>query len=161
MREQLSNNKHILTNWAIWPRYDKSTTETLQLVLQSGRWAISGESTGQPSYNELVSKALAKYHDVSYCITCANGSSALVIALEAVGVRYGDEVLVPALNWVACATAVLRVGATPVFVDIDEDSLCMSPDEAKKLISRKTRAILCNVTCIFHYIVCLYTVDGQ
>ena len=128
--------------WPIWPRADENTEKLLKDVLYSGRWTISGCYTGKKPYERQFAEAFAKFHNVPYCVPTANGSSALKIALEALGVGYGNEVLVPGLTWVACASSVLAVGAIPILVDIDPDSLCMSLEFAKKAITKNTAAII-------------------
>lgn len=128
--------------WPIWPRADKNTEKLLKDVLYSGRWTISGCYTGRKSYERQFAEAFAKFNNVPYCVPTANGSAALKIALEALGVGYGKEVLVPGLTWVACASSVLAVGAVPILVDIDPDSLCMSLEDARKAITKNTAAIM-------------------
>jgi L-glutamine:scyllo-inosose aminotransferase/L-glutamine:2-deoxy-scyllo-inosose/3-amino-2,3-dideoxy-scyllo-inosose aminotransferase len=128
--------------WPIWPRADENTEKLLKDVLYSGRWTISGCYTGKKPYERQFAEAFARFHNVPYCVPTANGSSALKIALEALGVGYGKEVLVPGLTWVACASSVLAVGAIPILVDIDPDSLCMSLQAARKSITKNTSAIM-------------------
>lgn len=128
--------------WPIWPRADENTEKLLKDVLCSGRWTISGCYTGKKPYERQFAEAFAKFHNVPYCVPTANGSSALKIALEALDVGYGKEVLVPGLTWVACASSVLATGAIPILVDIDPDSLCMSPQVARKSITKNTGAIM-------------------
>jgi dTDP-4-amino-4,6-dideoxygalactose transaminase len=128
--------------WPIWPRADENTEKILKDVLYSGRWTISGCYTGKKSYERKFAEVFAKFHNVPYCVPTANGSAALKIALEALDVGYGKEVLVPGLTWVACASSVLAVGAIPILVDIDPDSLCMSLQAAKKSITKNTAAIM-------------------
>ena len=70
-----------------------------------------------------------------------SGSQALLIALAAFGVGPGDEVLVPGYMWVSCLSAVVRLGAIPRLVDID-DTFCMSPDDVAAKINERTKAIL-------------------
>jgi dTDP-4-amino-4,6-dideoxygalactose transaminase len=111
-------------------------------VLRSERWTISGPNTGEKARERSFAEAFAKYHHVPYCVPTANGSAALTIALEAIGVGPGMEVLVPALTWVACASAVSRVGAIPVLVDIDPCTLCMSVEAARQAVTSATAAIL-------------------
>ena len=128
--------------WPIWPRADENTEKYLKDVLYSGRWAISGCYTGKKPYERQFAESFAKFHNVPYCVPTANGSSALKIALEALDVGYRKEVLVPGLTWVACASSVLAVGAIPILVDIDPDSLCMSLEAAKRAITKNTAAIM-------------------
>ncbi|AOI38998.1 PLP-dependent aminotransferase [Burkholderia oklahomensis EO147] len=71
-----------------------------------------------------------------------SGTASLTIALLAIGVGAGDEVLIPGLTWVACASATMAVGAVPVMVDIDPATLALSVDEARRAVSNRTAAIL-------------------
>ena len=71
----------------------------------------------------------ADYVRVRHCVPVDHGSSALVVALESLGLDYGDTVLVPALTWVATASAVLRAGLLPVLVDVAADTGCMGPGD--------------------------------
>ncbi len=128
--------------WPCWPRCDDGTVDAVNAVLRSGRWAISGPATGEPLRERTFAQQWSQFVGASTCVPTANGTSALTIALEAMGIGYGDEVLVPALTWVACANAVVNVNATPVLVDIDADTLCMDPEDAAKAITRRTRAIM-------------------
>ena len=128
--------------WPIWPRADENTEKLLKDVLYSGRWTISGCYTGEKPYERQFAEAFAKFHHVPYCVPTANGSSALKIALKALNVGYGKEVLVPGLTWVACASSVLAVGSIPILVDIAPDSLCMSLQVVKTLINKNTAAIV-------------------
>jgi dTDP-4-amino-4,6-dideoxygalactose transaminase len=99
-------------------------------------------SAGAPSEEKRFGDAFAAYHGVPYGVPVSNGSAALTVALEAVGVGHGDEVLVPGLVWVACASAVARVGGIPILVDVEEHTFCMSPAAAEAAITARTRAIL-------------------
>lgn len=129
-------------DFPVWPRADKQTEQNLLKVLYSGRWAISGPYAGTLSFECQFSEEFAAFHNIKYCIPTANGSSALTIALEALDVRFGDEVLVPGLTWVACASSVTGIGAIPILVDVEPDTLCMSVEDARTAISPRTRAIL-------------------
>lgn len=128
--------------WPSWPRADRSTEEAVTEVLRSERWTISGPCTGNFPFERRFAEAFARFHDVPFCVPTANGSSALVVALEALGVGPGQEVLVPGLTWVACASAVTRIGAIPVLVDVDPKTLCMSVAAARQAITPSTAAIL-------------------
>jgi len=86
--------------------------------------------------------AFAKYQESLYCISCANGTDAIEIGLEALGVGAGDEVIVPSYTWISTASAVTRVGATPVFVDVDPTYYTLDPTKISEKISGKTRAII-------------------
>ncbi len=84
----------------------------------------------------------AEYVGVNECVSCANGTDALEIALEALGVGNGDEVIVPAFTWVSTASAVCRVGAKPIWADVHPDFYTLDPDKVEEKITGRTKAIL-------------------
>jgi dTDP-4-amino-4,6-dideoxygalactose transaminase len=84
----------------------------------------------------------ATHMGVSHCIGCANGTDAIEIALEALGIGEGDEVLVPAYTWVSTASAVSRVGANPIFVDIHPDYYTIDVDNIEPKLTSRTKAII-------------------
>jgi len=87
-------------------------------------------------------KNFAEYMGVEHCIGCGNGTDAIEIALEALGVGLGDEVLVPAYTWVSTASAVSRVGAKPIFVDVHPDFYTIDVSTIEEKISKNTKAII-------------------
>jgi dTDP-4-amino-4,6-dideoxygalactose transaminase len=103
---------------------------------------VSGAYTGREPYERQFAEAFARFHGVPYCVPTCHGSSALTVALEALDVGPGSEVLVTGLTWVACASAVTGVGAAPVLVDVDRDTLCMSLSAAEAAITDHTTAIM-------------------
>lgn len=80
--------------------------------------------------------------EVKYALPVCNGTAALHLALIALEIKVGDEVIVPALTFAASANAITYVGAKPVFVDIDQDNFNLDLDEAQKKITPKTKAIM-------------------
>lgn len=128
--------------WPHWPQSSIEVESAVLRVLRSGRWAISGMNVGYESEERRFAREFADYIGVRHAVPVTNGSAALVVALEAAGVGYGDEVLVPGLVWIACAAAVTRVGAVPVFVDIDVDNFAMDPAAAAAAVTSRTAAIL-------------------
>lgn len=100
----------------MWPETDRRTLRAFQKCLKSGRLAIAQKGT-TPSLIDEVEQQLARHLGRDYAITTCNGSAAIVIALQALGIGPGDRVLLPALTWVGCVTSLLRVGAVPVFID--------------------------------------------
>ncbi len=84
----------------------------------------------------------AKYMGVAHCIGCGNGTDAIEIALEALGIGSGDEVLVPAYTWISTASAVSRVGATPIFVDVHPDFYTINVNKIEAKITPNTKAII-------------------
>lgn len=128
--------------WPEWPSHDDGTERALRTVLRSGRWTISGPFTGQSSKERLFARQFAQYCDSKYCTPVTSGTASLTIALLALGIGGGDEVLIPGLTWVACASATMAVGAVPIMVDIDPATLAMSVDAARRALSDRTAAIM-------------------
>lgn len=84
----------------------------------------------------------AKAHDVTHCVAVNSGTSALHLALLALGIGVGDEVIIPAQTFVATAWAVSYVGATPVFCDVTKDTYTLDPFKIEKHITERTKAII-------------------
>ena len=84
----------------------------------------------------------AEFCEVEHCIGVGNGTDALEMALRVLGVGAGDEVIVPANSFVASAMAVTRAGATPVFVDVEPDTLLIAPEEVAARLGPRTRAVM-------------------
>ncbi len=91
---------------------------------------------------EEFEKRFAEYIGVNYALAVSNGTVALDLALKALGITSGDEVLVPDFTFIATANAVLFQGAKPVFVDINLDTYTMDPDDLRAKITGRTRAII-------------------
>ena len=130
-----------------WPIADKNLECALYDVIKSNRWALTGYWTGEDSFNKKFENEFAKKNNVSYCVTVTSGTTALICALEALDIGEGDEVIVPALTWVATATAVLQVNAKPVFVDACKQTYCIDPDKIENAITDKTKAIIAVHLC--------------
>jgi dTDP-4-amino-4,6-dideoxygalactose transaminase len=108
------------------------------------RWARVLEHGGfvnGPEVRELE-VALKALLGVKHALGCSNGSDALVLCLRALDVGAGDEVIVPAFSFFATAGAVARVGATPVFADIDPATFCLDPKSAAAKVTPRTKAVL-------------------
>lgn len=128
--------------WPKWPIATPATQRCLLDVLRSGKWTISGWSNAVDTFERRLSRAFAAYVGRRYCVVCSHGSAALSIALQALDIGPGDEVILTGLTWVACPAAVARLGARPILVDIDSDGLCASALAIESAITSKTRAIL-------------------
>lgn len=96
---------------------------------------------GGPQVAEFE-KDYASFIGVDHCIGVANGTDALELALRAVGVRPGGEVILPANTFIATAEAVSRIGAVPVLVDVDEEHLLIDPELIEKAVTPRTQAIV-------------------
>ena len=99
-------------------------------------WYIEGKE------DEAFEKAFAEYCGVAHCIGCGNGLDALMLALKALGVGTGAEVIVPSNTYIATALAVTYVGATPVFVEPDINTFLIDPSKIEEKITDKTKAII-------------------
>lgn len=107
----------------------------IQNVLNHGQYILG------PEVAELEEKLVA-YSGAKYCITCANGTDAIQIALMALGVGHGDEVISPGFTYIATAEAAAVVGAKAVFVDVDERTYTLDPAKLEAAITDKTKAII-------------------
>jgi len=125
-----------------WPIFDERDKQAILEVLESGKWWRGAYSDPEESKVGQFEKKFAEWLGVKHVIAVTNGTAALELALKAGGVEAGDEVIVPAVSFVATATAVLAVNAIPVFVDIDPETYQINPDEVEKAITDKTRAII-------------------
>jgi len=104
-------------------------------ILRNGQY-ILGEAV------EDFECAFARYCGVKYAIGVGNGSDALVIALKACGVKAGDEVITTDMSFIATAEAIVAVGAKPVFADCSKDTYTIDPDDIRRKITAKTRAVI-------------------
>jgi len=90
----------------------------------------------------LFERRWAEYVGTHHCITCGNGTDALELVLEAYGIGAGDEVIVPAFGWMSPALAVKRVGARPVFVDVEGPTGNIDVDKVSEALTNRTRAVI-------------------
>jgi dTDP-4-amino-4,6-dideoxygalactose transaminase len=109
--------------------------ERQRAVLDSGRYILGPEV-------DAFESEFASYLGAAHCVGVGNGTDALAIALRALGVGPGDEVVVPAITFFATVEPVVTIGATPVFCDVDDDSWCMTAATAEPAISERTKALL-------------------
>ena len=109
--------------------------ERQRAVLEGGRYILGPEV-------EAFEAEFADYVGVEHCVGLANGTDALEIGLRALGVGPGDEVVVPAFTFFATAEAVVALGATPVFCDVDPETWCMTAATAEPAITDRTRALI-------------------
>ncbi len=130
-------------------RFDERELNYIKQVLDSG--FASGTSGNM---NTNLEKAFAKRFNRNFAITFNSGTTTLHAALEAFGVGYGDEVIVTPLTVISCMNAILYCNAVPVFCDIDPDTFLFDPEDIKRKITSKTKAIMavhlygqvCNMT---------------
>ena len=122
--------------WPQWPFWGKEEEKSLLEVLHSGVWSYNGPK--EVEFN----KRFAEYTGVRHSICVVNGTVTMQLALEALGIGWGDEVIVPGLTWQATAATVIDVNALPVLVDVDENTWCIDPKEIEKAITPRTKAIM-------------------
>jgi perosamine synthetase len=122
-----------------WPQVTARDRELVLDALDSGRFttAASGEQ-----HIGALEREWAAAVDVDYCVATSNGTTALSLALAAGGVGPGDEVIVPALSFIASALAPVHLGASPVFVDVDPVTFNSTPEAIEDAITERTRAIV-------------------
>jgi dTDP-4-amino-4,6-dideoxygalactose transaminase len=101
---------------------------------------------------ELFERAFSKFQDAKYGIAVANGTVSIELALKTLGIGFGDEVIVPAVTFIASASAVTEVGAVPIFSDIDPETAQISSKSLESVITDRTKAAI-----VVHY--CGYPVD--
>ena len=120
-----------------WPIWDDRERDGLLGVLEAGGW-------WQGDGNEAAAFAqeFASYHGARHGLAFTNGTHTIEAALAACDVGEGYEVIVPGMTFVASASAVLAVNATPILVDVDADTLCIDVEAARAAITPRTRAII-------------------
>ncbi|MCP4503377.1 MAG: DegT/DnrJ/EryC1/StrS family aminotransferase [Deltaproteobacteria bacterium] len=121
-----------------WPYFDDDDVAAAAEVLRSGR---VNQWTG--GCVKAFEKAFAAYCDRPYAVAVQNGTNALEVALEAMGIGAGDEVIVTPRTFVASASAIIRVGATPIFADVERESGNISAATIAPALTSKSRAIMC------------------
>src|SRR3954465_5001738 len=119
-----------------WPVSGARERELLDEVLSSDRWG------GYHPFVGRFEKEFAAFQQCRFGLSACNGTVTIEMALEALGIGEGDEVIVPAISFISPATAVSRVRATPVFVDIEPDTFNIDAECIGKAVTSKTRAIL-------------------
>jgi dTDP-4-amino-4,6-dideoxygalactose transaminase len=124
-----------------WPVWDEAEVEGLRRVLASGRWGWTDDADEAEQTTALEAE-FAALHQARYAVAVSSGTAALTLALRAVGLRPGDEVIVPAYNCIATDMAVLEAGGVPVHADIDPETYCLAPESAEAAITERTRAVI-------------------
>jgi perosamine synthetase len=120
----------------VQPIFDGNELEYVTDCIRTG-WISS-----QGKYVRQFEGLFGEYVGCSNCLAVSNGTVALHLALATLGIGPGDEVIVPNLTFAAPVNAILYVGATPVLVDVDAKNMTMNPEEVKKAISTRTKAII-------------------
>jgi dTDP-4-amino-4,6-dideoxygalactose transaminase len=121
-----------------WPMYGVEEVRQLQEVLDSNTWGATGLG---PKIREL-NERWAAYCGTRRSVALANGTVTMELAMHARGIGPGDEVIVPAWTFMATAIVVAQLGATPVFVDVDPNTMCIAPQCIEEAITERTRAVI-------------------
>ncbi len=120
-----------------WPQFSESAIESVEEVLRSGKvnyW------TG-PKGMEFEAK-YADWQGSKYAVSTATGTAALHVAITALGIGPGDEIIVPSYTFIATSFSVVQAGAIPRFADVNLEDHCLSVESAEKLINDRTKAII-------------------
>lgn len=126
------------TPFSPWPSFTQEEADAVSRVLLSNKvnyW------TGQECRE--FEKEFAVWADCQYAIALSNGTLALDLALQVLGIGPGDEVIVTSRTFLASASSIVTSGAVPVFADVDPDSQNITVDTIRQVISPRTRAIIC------------------
>lgn len=118
-------------------RFEGNERKYIDQVLKSGFAAVESGSM-----NERFEKSFAEIHDIKYAIAANSGTSTLHMGLYAIGIKPGDEVIIPSLSVAMCGFAVWQCDATTVFADSLADTFMMDPNDVESKITEKTRAIM-------------------
>lgn len=111
-------------------------------TLQKAMQACNADLDTSLEFISMFEQKMAKYQGVDYAISCCNGTLAMMEAMWACGVGTGSEIIVPALTYWASAFQAFSLGADVKYVDIDKDTLCISPQKIEEKITKKTKAIV-------------------
>jgi dTDP-4-amino-4,6-dideoxygalactose transaminase len=122
--------------WPSWPVWSDAEKKSLGKVLDSGVWSYNGpmETKFNGAFKNLIKSKFA--------LSVSNGTVSLQLAMEALDIGYGDEVIVPGLTWQATPGSVLDVNAIPILVDVDPQTWCVDPKAIEAAITPDTRAII-------------------
>jgi dTDP-4-amino-4,6-dideoxygalactose transaminase len=127
------------TAYPAWPAPDDEYVAAVTEVVRSGEWGGFPE----PGVNAAAfEEAFAAYQGAQHGVPMMNGTVTMEVACKALGIGWGDEVIVPALTFSATAYAPMAAGALPVFVDVSPDTWTIDPDQTEAAITPRTRAIL-------------------
>ncbi|MCL2311026.1 MAG: DegT/DnrJ/EryC1/StrS family aminotransferase [Firmicutes bacterium] len=127
---------NILGSISEWPIITEEDRKDLVNTLDSRNWGLNGNK------ERLFTKNFIKYIGCKYGHAVANGTVSLEIILRSCEIGLGDEVIVPALTWIATASTVVQVGAKPVFADVSKNSFVIDPKSIEEKITAKTKAII-------------------
>jgi len=129
--------KAVTNQLAGWPKFDEAAIKAVEDVLRSGKVNYWTGPKGM-----AFEKAFAQWQGSKYAISVNSGTSALHVALAALGIGPGDEVIVPSYTFIASSFSIVQAGAVPRFADVNLDDHCISVESAEKLVTKRTKAIM-------------------
>jgi len=115
------------------------TQKEVKYVAQAAR---DGWNENYRKYIDLFEKKFAKYIGKKYALATSSCTAAIHLSYLAIGLKKGDEVIVPNITWIASIEPLYYIGAKPIFADIESDTWCLDPEDLKKKITKKTKAIM-------------------
>ena len=125
-----------------WPQGGQEEMDWVRKVLQGTRWFAGPRGDDPEALGTVFGKRFAELHGADFGLAVSNGSVAIEIALRALGISPGDEVILPSFTFFATASSVWRLGARPVFADIEPESFNLDPTDVAAKVSPRTRAII-------------------
>ena len=129
--------KAVTTPLPHWPSFDENAIQSVEQVLRSGKvnyW------TGKRGME--FERQFAEWQGSRYAISVATGTAALHVALSALGIGPGDEVIVPSYTFIASSFSIVQAGAIPRFADVNLEDHCISLASAERLVTKRTKAIM-------------------
>ncbi|TFF95922.1 MAG: DegT/DnrJ/EryC1/StrS family aminotransferase [Promethearchaeota archaeon] len=129
-------------NFPEWPIYDEEEIEALKEVIKSGQWWIGAPAVHKGENVWKFQEEFEQFQESKHCVACFNGTVAIELALLALDVGLGDEVIVSDYTFVASGSAVVATNAVPIFCDIDPETLVMDVNKVEELITERTKAIV-------------------
>jgi perosamine synthetase len=122
-------------DWPVWPKYDAEHEQAVVRVIRSNQLFAAQEVAA-------FEREFATYTDATYTVGVGNATQGLHLALAALGVGPGDEVIVTPYSWISSASCVLMQNAIPVFVDIEPQTFGLCPEALRKAITSRTKAVI-------------------
>lgn len=122
-----------------WPKHERDEVLAVVRILESGRVnaLVHGEQ------NKAFEREFAEFVRMPFAIAVSNGTVSIELALRALGVGLGDEVIIPVRSFFATASAVVAIGAEPVFADVETETQNIDPASVARMISDRTKAVIC------------------
>jgi dTDP-4-amino-4,6-dideoxygalactose transaminase len=132
----LGGNPVRAADFPSWPVFSSAEESAIINAIRSGKWGGYGSEISE------FEKAFGRMHEIEHTITCSNGTVALEVALRALSIHSGDEVIVTPFSFIASASAVLLCEGIPVFVDVDPETLNLLPAAVEAAVTPRTRAVI-------------------